>query len=98
MATTEPVTPVTTERVGAAGDPRRVAESRDPATGEVWRTYAPVDAAAVGRAIEAARRAQPAWAACPLRERARVIERFRRALYRRRREAAALIRRENGKP
>jgi succinate-semialdehyde dehydrogenase/glutarate-semialdehyde dehydrogenase len=65
----------------------RAVESRDPATGEVWR-----------RTGAAARAAQPAWAATPVRERAALLERFRRVLYRRRREVAELLTRENGKP
>jgi succinate-semialdehyde dehydrogenase/glutarate-semialdehyde dehydrogenase len=76
----------------------RAVESRDPATGEVWRRFETATPGAVDAAVADARRAQPAWAATPVRERARVLERFRGALFRRRREVAELITRENGKP
>ena len=72
-------------------------ESRDPATGEVWRRYETAAPDQVRAAVAAARAAQPDWAATPLRERARVLDRFRRALYRRRGEIAELVTRENGK-
>ncbi len=81
----------------ARANSRRV-ESRDPATGEVWREYDSASPSDVARAVAAARRAQPGWAATPVRERATVLERFRRALYARRAEVAELICRENGKP
>jgi len=83
---------------GTAAAPARPVESRDPATGEVWRTFAAADAAAVRAALEAAREAQRAWAAQPVRGRVRVIERFRRTLVARRAEVADTIRRESGKP
>jgi succinate-semialdehyde dehydrogenase/glutarate-semialdehyde dehydrogenase len=75
----------------------RPVESRDPATGEVWRRFEAASVDEVAGAVAEARRAQRAWAATPVRQRARVLERFRRALFRRRGEAAALITRENGK-
>jgi len=78
--------------------PRRPVESRDPATGEVWRSFESPDAAAVEAAMTAARAAQPHWAAESVAHRARVIERFRRVLFARRHEVAEVIRRENGKP
>ncbi|MDQ6827487.1 MAG: aldehyde dehydrogenase family protein, partial [Gemmatimonadota bacterium] len=81
----------------ARANPRRV-ESRDPATGLVWRDYEAASATDVTRTVAAARRAQLAWGATPVRERARVLEHFRRALFARRREVAELICRENGKP
>ena len=77
---------------------RRVIESLDPATGEVWRTWMPADGAAVNAAVEAARRAQPGWAAKSLGERARILGRVRRRIFERRAELAALIQREAGKP
>ena len=78
--------------------PRRAAESRDPATGEVWRRFESADAAVVRSALTAARAAQPHWAAESVAHRARTIERFRRVLFARRREVTEIIRRENGKP
>lgn len=83
-----------TEAISAS----RAVESRDPTTGEVWRSYAPAGRDDVERAMAAARRAQPEWAARPVAERAAAVERFRRALYRRRADVAALIERESGKP
>ena len=78
--------------------PRRPVESRDPATGEVWRRYdAPSDTDVV-RAVEGARAAQLAWALTPVRERARVLRRFRRILLDRRIEVATVVSRETGKP
>ena len=72
--------------------------SRDPHTGEVWRTYPAATAEDVRRAVERARAAQPAWGARPVRERAEILERFRRVLYERRHEVAEAIARETGKP
>lgn len=76
----------------------RAVESIDPVTGEVWRTWTSADAATVDAAVERARREQPAWAERSLRQRRRVIERFRGHLFERRAELAALIQREAGKP
>jgi succinate-semialdehyde dehydrogenase/glutarate-semialdehyde dehydrogenase len=81
-----------------ASPPPRAPESRDPATGELWRRFEPTDAAGVHAAVARAREAQREWAARPVHERARVLERFRRALYARREEVATTIHRETGKP
>ena len=83
--------------VTAPPPPRRAVESRDPATGELWRTYDPATADTVAAAVARARAAQPAWAARSPSERAQVVRRFHDALYRRRAEVAALITRESGK-
>lgn len=77
---------------------RRPVESRQPGTGEAWRTYASADADAVHRAVALARAAQPAWQGTPLGERLLILRRFHEALFRRRREAADLIWRETDKP
>ncbi|MBL8998076.1 MAG: aldehyde dehydrogenase family protein [Gemmatimonadetes bacterium] len=87
-----------TQNVTPLTPPRRAVESRDPATGEVWRTWDPADAATVAAAVARARHAQPAWAARSPSERARIVTRFHDALYRRRREVAELVTREAGKP
>lgn len=87
--------PALTAHVSA---PPRAVESRDPATGEVWRRFDAPQSMDVVRAVEKAREAQPAWAAMPVRERARVIAQFRRVLVSRRLEVATIISRENGKP
>ena len=81
----------------APAAPRKV-ESRDPATGEVWRSYATANASAVRAAIDAARAAQSIWGAESLRHRAQAVERFRRLLFERRAEVAGVVMRENGKP
>ncbi|MDH5235802.1 MAG: aldehyde dehydrogenase family protein [Gemmatimonadota bacterium] len=84
--------------VTVTSPPRRAVESRDPATGEVWRRYDPADAPMVAAAIARARAAQPAWAARSVTERAALVRRFHDVLYRRRDEVARLISRETGKP
>ena len=83
-----------------AGTPagERLPESRDPATGEVWKRYEVADADAVKAAVARARAAQPAWAALPARVRAGAIEAFVQKLLARRAEAANILARENGKP
>ncbi len=83
--------------VGAPPASRPV-ESRDPATGVVWRRHEPSTASDVAAALSAARRAQTGWRAVPLEDRAEFLERFRRALYARRAEVAETISRECGKP
>ncbi|HSB23111.1 MAG TPA: aldehyde dehydrogenase family protein, partial [Burkholderiaceae bacterium] len=52
----------------------------NPATGAVVAERAADDAASVGAKAQAARTAQPGWAATPLRDRLATIERFRAAL------------------
>jgi len=76
----------------------RPVESRDPATGGLWRAFESTPAAAVTAAVERARANQPAWAAQPLAIRVRVLRRFHECLFRRRLEVAAALTRENGKP
>ncbi len=85
----------------AAGQPAsadRLPESRDPATGEVWKRYPVADEQAVLAAVARARAAQPAWAALPPLVRANAIRVFTQKLLARREEAALLVARENGKP
>ena len=77
---------------------RRSVESRDPATGQVWQRYDSADATTIANLMWAARRAQPIWAAQPIRERVQVLRRFRELLFDRRQDVAFLITRENGKP
>ncbi|MFI5312167.1 MAG: aldehyde dehydrogenase family protein [Gemmatimonadales bacterium] len=78
--------------------PSRPVESRDPATGEVWKQYATASAVDVAAAVARARSAQRAWAGEPLAVRVRVLRRFHDTLYDRRREVAESLTRENGKP
>ncbi len=73
-------------------------ESRDPATGDVWKRYPVADAEAVAAAVARARAAQPAWAALPVHVRADAIHVFTQKLLARRQEAALIVARENGKP
>ncbi len=80
-----------------AADGRRAVESRDPHTGEVWARYESASPEAVRAAVDAARVAGPAWAASGVAARARVLDRFRRALLARRRDVADVIRCETGK-
>ena len=72
--------------------------SRDPASGDVWRRYPAATAFDVDAAVDAARRAQPAWAALGVRARAQCLERFRALLVKRRAEVADVVHRENGRP
>lgn len=59
----------------------------------------PIDGAgAVGEAVARARAAQPAWAALPVRERAKVLKRARREMVRDRAAILDLLDRETGKP
>lgn len=84
--------------VDSRREDRRPVESRDPATGVVWRSF---DAAAedeVRDAVQLARDSQSDWAALSRRKRAAILRKFRRLLYERRHEVAELIGRENGKP
>ncbi|MCB9526384.1 MAG: aldehyde dehydrogenase family protein [Myxococcales bacterium] len=73
-------------------------ERTDPATGEARDALVADDAAAVARKYEAARAAQPAWAARPFAERLACIERFRDLLAERRDGLAAIQSKETGKP
>jgi acyl-CoA reductase-like NAD-dependent aldehyde dehydrogenase len=84
--------------IDAPAAPRRPVESRDPATGEVWRRFESADVTAVHAALAASRAAQRHWAGESVAHRARMVERFRRVLFARRHEVADVIRRENGKP
>ncbi|MFI5309939.1 MAG: aldehyde dehydrogenase family protein [Gemmatimonadales bacterium] len=76
----------------------RPVESRDPATGEVWRRYPTSSGEQVLAAVASARAAQAAWASRPLALRVQVLRRFHEHLYERRSEVAQALTRENGKP
>jgi acyl-CoA reductase-like NAD-dependent aldehyde dehydrogenase len=71
---------------------------RNPATGAVIDECAADDAASVAAKAAAARAAQPAWAATPLRERLAAIQRFRAALVAELDTLATTLTREVGKP
>lgn len=69
----------------------------NPATGEVTGHVALGDASTVDRAVQAAVRMFPAWAATSPLRRARVMFRFKELLERDRKEIAAIITAEHGK-
>ncbi len=70
----------------------------NPATGELLAEIPCAGREEVDGAVAAARVAQRDWAALPVAERARYLERFRQELFSVRRDLAELITRENGKP
>ncbi len=96
-AASPPAAPAAPAAPAVPAAPAREVASRDPATGEVWRRYPAAGAPEVAAALDAARVAQPAWAARPLRERTAILGRFRRLLFEARHEIAGIVTRENGK-
>jgi succinate-semialdehyde dehydrogenase/glutarate-semialdehyde dehydrogenase len=70
----------------------------DPATGDAIGEVADGGAAETTRAIEAAQRAFPGWAARPAKERGAVLLRIQSLMEARRDDLARLVTRENGKP
>jgi acyl-CoA reductase-like NAD-dependent aldehyde dehydrogenase len=70
----------------------------NPATGKAIAERPADDAASVASKAAAARAAQPAWAATPLRERLAMIQRFRAALVAEQGTLAATLTSEVGKP
>ena len=70
----------------------------NPATGEPIAEVASDDGRAVAAKAEAARQAQPAWAARPLEERKACIDRFRDGVVRELEALAVTMTRETGKP
>ena len=90
------VTPPVT--AGGLAPKRRPVESRQPSTGEVWRTFPSATPDEVLAAVAAARTAQPAWAAQPLGVRINALRRFHDVVFTRRVEIAELISRETDKP
>jgi malonate-semialdehyde dehydrogenase (acetylating)/methylmalonate-semialdehyde dehydrogenase len=83
------------QRVGGAAG--RSSEVFNPATGEVTGLVRLGDASTVDAAVQAAKRAQPAWADTPALRRARVMFRFKELLEKHHDELAQLITREHGK-
>jgi succinate-semialdehyde dehydrogenase / glutarate-semialdehyde dehydrogenase len=73
-------------------------EVRDPASGELVGTVPDLGAEEAREAIEAARRAAPAWGALPARERAGRLRAWRDAMLARQDDLARLMTREQGKP
>jgi acyl-CoA reductase-like NAD-dependent aldehyde dehydrogenase len=70
----------------------------NPATAEVFARCPKADAALIDRAVAAAKRAFPAWAARPVEERAALIEKLADAMEARAGEFASLLTSEQGKP
>jgi acyl-CoA reductase-like NAD-dependent aldehyde dehydrogenase len=97
------VTPAGTETVETppaseeAGRPR-IIESRNPATGNVWKRYPAATPHEIANAVGRARTAQIRWAGQPVASRVRALRRFHDSLYRRRQEVADALVHENGKP
>ena len=78
------------------GGPRFL-DVHNPADGSII-THVPMgDAAVAARAVEAALKAQPAWAAVPVKERVQVFYRYKALLERHLPELSALITEEHGK-
>ncbi|HVZ47005.1 MAG TPA: aldehyde dehydrogenase family protein [Ramlibacter sp.] len=71
---------------------------RNPATGEIITTLPADDTASVTAKAQAARDAQPSWAALPLSQRLACIERFRALVVRDLEVLATVMTRETGKP
>ncbi len=82
-------------RVG--GTPARTSEVFNPATGEVTGLVRLADATTVDAAVQAAKKAFPAWAETPSLRRARVLFKFKELLERNHDELARLITLEHGK-
>lgn len=76
----------------------RPVESVDPATGQILKRYETTTQGVVVEAAGRARVAQRMWADEPIGARVRVLVRFHESLFRRRREVAEALTRENGKP
>ncbi|MCG2594719.1 aldehyde dehydrogenase family protein [Ramlibacter sp. XY19] len=70
----------------------------NPATGELVISLPADDAEAVAAKAAAARAAQPAWAALPLKQRAACIRKFREGVLRDLEQLASTMTRETGKP
>jgi succinate-semialdehyde dehydrogenase/glutarate-semialdehyde dehydrogenase len=86
------------EPLESAAGARRRYQLRSPATLEPVGEFDAKSAADVQAALEAARKAQPDWAALPIEERGRVLLRAVRVLLHRQDEFVAVLRRETGKP
>jgi malonate-semialdehyde dehydrogenase (acetylating) / methylmalonate-semialdehyde dehydrogenase len=101
-STTENVLQVETVPLWIGGKPvtaesARTGEITNPATGNVIRHVPMANAADIDRAVEAARRALPAWRDTPPLRRARVMQKFLSLLLTHSKELARLISEEHGK-
>ena len=86
------------EPLESAGGTRRRYRLKSPATLEPVGEFEARTASDVHEALEIARKAQRDWAALPIAERGRYLQRAVRALLARQDEFVAVIRRETGKP
>src|SRR5580765_3519705 len=82
-------------RFVAGGD--RLQDINDPADGSVIARVPMGGAAEVDQAVAAAQRAQPAWAATPIKERVQIFYRYKTLLERHLEELGALVTEEHGK-
>lgn len=83
------------------GRPQAIGETReviDPATGRAFARAPVASLADLDRAVDAARRAFPAWAATPIDERAAAVDRIAGAMAAERDSLGKLLSREQGKP
>ena len=94
---TEPVLPLWIGGKEVQSDSGRTGPVFDPSTGAVVRRAPLASESDVGRAVQAARAALPAWRDTPPLRRARVLARFRELLEANREELARLISEEHGK-
>ena len=81
------------------GSPSQAAtiDVRSPVTGELIGTTPITTREEVAAAVQRAREAQPVWQAMGVRERARLMNRWRNILYQDNKQAMQVIRRETGK-
>lgn len=73
-------------------------ESHDPATGQVWAEFESSTDESVREAVRMARLAGSAWAERSVKERAAILQAFRRLVVDRRNEIATVLSHETGKP
>ena len=82
---------------GAGSESARSHQIWNPSTGEVQAEVGLGDAALLARAVEAAKKVQPAWAATNPQKRARVMFEFKRLVEEHKQELAELLSSEHGK-
>ena len=82
---------------GAGGSAARKHQIWNPSTGEVQAEVALGDAALLQRAVDAAKKVQPEWAATNPQRRARVMFEFKRLVEANKQELAELLASEHGK-
>ena len=83
--------------VGDSPAPTRKHQIWNPSTGEVQAEVALGDAALLQKAVDEAKKVQPAWAATNPQKRARVMFEFKRLVEANKQELAELLSSEHGK-